>query len=421
MSETSPISDENWINQIEDQRRSLSSYISKRFFYHRYERGYRSTKVLRWDYYCADGGQYIKCFPVRIANIPGSETPIPILLAVLETSGVQDFVAISIYSEADTSTTINVGLRYPEDALMVWSTIHGIQCGDRLLEVYPVKAVLGGSAVTSRPFSRTRGYFERMQVVAAVISREQRYAEEVRLTALIENARDIADQLSKHQRQTSQKPGQGTSSSAVSSGTQYASWETSRTSSYGNTSALNLSTHPNPPSFTSWGFSLLADTKPNSRNSENAVDVQLLAPKDKQQPPKKRKNRTTRRAGKNRPANADDDPENAEDLNADERHDLQRTWNQLAKELTTCWKGLELPPLKLTKGDEGMSGMFIRLCMWQQECQRLMVKKREADPQEYDYSPFEDAFACFGALHSVYGRDYKILLRIKKELEQQKQ
>lgn len=130
--EPSSLQGNDWIHALEEQRRSLSSHIARCFFFHQYPPLYRCDGIVRWDYYCQDGEQYIRCFPIQIANFPGCESLDIVLGAVLALTGVEDLIAMSSYSEADTSTTVNIGLRYPEDALIVWSILHGIRCGDRI-------------------------------------------------------------------------------------------------------------------------------------------------------------------------------------------------------------------------------------------------------------------------------------------------
>jgi hypothetical protein len=84
-------------------------------------------------------------WPLRIAHLHGEVTLSTLLSILHERFFVppQNVLVLCSYQELDTSRTIDLGLRYCEDALWLWCLLHGANADNHLLEVYPLKSMRG--------------------------------------------------------------------------------------------------------------------------------------------------------------------------------------------------------------------------------------------------------------------------------------
>jgi hypothetical protein len=167
----------------------------------------RAEKLLAWNIPFTDSLSAMTlpyfCFPLRIANIDGDST-IDAILGLLEELSVVDIVLYCSYSEVDTTRTVDLGLRYAEDALCIWSTLHGYKFGGRIIEAYPLSRMVGKATVPSPGFS-SRSFLERQSAVTAV---SQKCASLRVGEHLSQDVKDLSDQLSVLSLQVSSK-GQG--------------------------------------------------------------------------------------------------------------------------------------------------------------------------------------------------------------------
>ena len=84
-------------------------------------------------------------WPIRIANLHADVRPEAIMLLLVSTASIRpvDILLASWYHEVDTTMTIEVGLRHPEDACIAHCMLHGVMTDRRYLEVYFLKAMAG--------------------------------------------------------------------------------------------------------------------------------------------------------------------------------------------------------------------------------------------------------------------------------------
>ncbi|PVF92227.1 hypothetical protein CPB86DRAFT_843859 [Serendipita vermifera] len=88
-------------------------------------------------------------WPLRVAGLHAESMPAKLLSVLAEQFSVSsnDIILVASYHEIGMSHTIELGLRHAEDALWVWCLLHGASADDRLLDVYPVKAMKGSGTM----------------------------------------------------------------------------------------------------------------------------------------------------------------------------------------------------------------------------------------------------------------------------------
>jgi len=84
-------------------------------------------------------------WPLRIAGLHNKATPeviIDLIIRLCEAE-VRDVILFITYLELDGTRTIDIGLRYSEDAFWIWCILHGVLVDGYPLEVYPIHAMRG--------------------------------------------------------------------------------------------------------------------------------------------------------------------------------------------------------------------------------------------------------------------------------------
>jgi hypothetical protein len=155
---------EHRIERLKSQRINLQAQIERRLFKPIKGDNLRANFVVPWQ--PLDASAFV--WPLRIAGLHGS-TSIGLFLSMLSTRYsvyLNNILLICSYQELDLSRTVDLGLRYAEDALWLWVVLHGSRVDDHLLEVYPLKALRGaGSTVESSASSNIpqHGFHDRAQ------------------------------------------------------------------------------------------------------------------------------------------------------------------------------------------------------------------------------------------------------------------
>lgn len=143
------------VTQLENQCECLREQISKRLFKPFKGDAVVSERVIPW---LIPGGLSSDiCYPVRIAGIHGDaqdESIFGMLNQVLDILP-HEVVIYSMNSEVDTTTTIELGLRYCEDALHLQVLLHGVEVDERLLEVQFLYAMSHQVKALSYPINPT--------------------------------------------------------------------------------------------------------------------------------------------------------------------------------------------------------------------------------------------------------------------------
>jgi hypothetical protein len=101
-----------------------------------------SDSVVPWKPWSA---LEIIVWPLRIACLHGdtSMTAFLLMLSQRYSIDLEDVLLVSSYAELDQSLTVDLGLRYAEDALWLWVVLQGAIVDGRLLDVYPLNALKG--------------------------------------------------------------------------------------------------------------------------------------------------------------------------------------------------------------------------------------------------------------------------------------
>jgi hypothetical protein len=132
---------ERRVTRLENQRERLHEQISKQLFKLFKGDAVISERVIPW--LIPGGSSSDICYPVRIAGIHGDAEDVSIFAMLNQALDIlpHEVVVFSMNKEVDTTTTIELGLRYCEDALHVRACLHGVEVDDRLLEVQFLNAM----------------------------------------------------------------------------------------------------------------------------------------------------------------------------------------------------------------------------------------------------------------------------------------
>lgn len=106
------------------------------------------------------------CYCLRISNVEvGSSEPSVALNAILEKGAFEDWgeiVMLSIHHEVDATWSIDIGFRFVEDALVMW-TRHGTRFRGRCWDIVPIQAILGIGFVAQKLVDQRRSIEERVR------------------------------------------------------------------------------------------------------------------------------------------------------------------------------------------------------------------------------------------------------------------
>jgi hypothetical protein len=118
----------------------------------------------------------IRCYAVRLANVVASLS-IPMICRIAQRDGWGDIVVISSIMEPDSTVTVDIGFRFPEDALIM-CTKNGIKFEGRFISVQPISRLHGTCFFPSLTFSSTEsGYYtlsRRYERLCTYLSLEKR-------------------------------------------------------------------------------------------------------------------------------------------------------------------------------------------------------------------------------------------------------
>jgi hypothetical protein len=143
------------VKQLEMQRERLRGQIMRRLFKPFKGDAVISERAVPW---LITGGRSTDiCYPIRIGGIHGDasdESIFTMLNHVLDILS-HEVVIFSSYREVDTSSTVELGMRYCEDALHIRAYLHGVEVDDRLLEVQFLHAMSGQVQALAYPLNPT--------------------------------------------------------------------------------------------------------------------------------------------------------------------------------------------------------------------------------------------------------------------------
>jgi hypothetical protein len=128
---------------LEDQREALRKQMLRRIF--KPARGDDVVSQMPIPWHIPEGHSDCICYPIRISGIHGNALLGNIFAMLQQKLDVlpTDIVLYSHYHEVDSSATLELGLRYCEDAFYIFFVLHGVETDSRYLEVQFLRAMTG--------------------------------------------------------------------------------------------------------------------------------------------------------------------------------------------------------------------------------------------------------------------------------------
>jgi hypothetical protein len=123
------------VNKLISQRTCLKEQIARRLFKPFGGDAAVSREPTPWR--ISGSGSTDVCYPVRISGLHGDIAVDHFAAMLHQTLDIlpHEIVLYSTFNEVDTTRTIELGLRYCEDAFHIRVLLHGVEVDDRLLEV----------------------------------------------------------------------------------------------------------------------------------------------------------------------------------------------------------------------------------------------------------------------------------------------
>jgi hypothetical protein len=160
------------ITRFNMQRVELQMRVSRRLFKPIKGIHLQANSVTPWQ---LSKSANIYVWPLRFAGLHGDASQ-EILLRTLSRQyqvRLEDIIVIIAYQELDCSQTIDIGLRYAEDALWLWCLLHGTVADDRHIEVYPLKGLYGIGKALELPTASYRPGRDRAQRLRALLTLQE--------------------------------------------------------------------------------------------------------------------------------------------------------------------------------------------------------------------------------------------------------
>ncbi|PVF91684.1 hypothetical protein CPB86DRAFT_820286 [Serendipita vermifera] len=116
----------------------------------------------------------VHVWPLRFTGLHGDASRDVLLSMLVRQYNIrlEDIIVVITQQELDCSKTIDLGLRYAEDALWLWCLLHGTMADGCHIEVYPLKALKGHGKVLELPtptFRPGRVRAQRLQALLTVV------------------------------------------------------------------------------------------------------------------------------------------------------------------------------------------------------------------------------------------------------------
>jgi hypothetical protein len=160
---------------LRQQRDCLHAQIRRRLFRPLLGDAAVSSRPVPW--HIVGGSSNAICYPVRISGIHGdaSERDIFALLAQIFDIRSHEIVLFASYAEVDTTRSVELGLRFCEDAFHICLGLHGTSVDDRFLEVQYLRAMSMKVQAVSYPltlkpeqYRSPKNRFHRMIAINAI-------------------------------------------------------------------------------------------------------------------------------------------------------------------------------------------------------------------------------------------------------------
>jgi hypothetical protein len=395
----------NLIMVLASQKEEMERESRRRFFKREWEDWVADELVPGW---MAKDGNMVY-YALRICNWDG-DTRFDTVIALLEkVVGVRELLCIGMHNEADGTQTSDIGFQFAEDALLVWSALLHVRAGERILEVYPLKAIPSLFYISTAIFQSERPCEQRIGIIRHLILRERilnRYeAHEYALSrGILSLARSLISSENEIQSLTALPLGDVCGDSLLPP----------------LISKVNVAlTKIKFPFKIKWTNGVHAPT--SMERITNLLPYQVgpvTLPSQEQVVHKPETDVRDRHAAKSTnprkkrqkvSCSSDaEDPGSLQNLLSKERYKLKRAILGRIHLLSSRWKGLELPAFdQSTVQGKDLVTFFLRIWEWKDTCRARGVEFRDSAARDLDFGPFENEFGDFGNLHGIYGNEYR--------------
>jgi hypothetical protein len=388
----------------------------------------RNRRLVQW---CVPNSN-LCCYPVRVCNLHGSMSCSALFNILQDIAQITDIVVFSLYDEVDTTLTLDIGLRYVEDALSTWALLHGVIVDQRPLDVYPIKMILGKGQFPTVDYPGHRLPIDRLRLVERILERENEFPDSNQDIVV------VASDLIKRLGWLCINPGTVTN----------ISFPQSRFIGTLSSFILNKSIELHPAAQRPLGRvhqeplldqAVTQVTEESYHHYEDHVDVfnedspdhnNLLyvqnnsavfydPPKPPAQPDsvkdmalehetgrRKKRNTPRTRIKVNRTGNdLVNNPGSAKCMNHAEKEQLIRGVAGRIKTLIHCYSRIDLPQFTI-KGGSHIATFYEKVWDWVAGCEASLSNFQDAHQGMFDSSPLVAALSDVSRLRRVYGPDY---------------
>lgn len=389
------------IEKVISQQARLRDEVRRRFHLPRHGLEWLSEALSQWNLH----SHHITCYPIRLSNFHGETRSEDVWELIQAEASVGDVVVMSSYHEVDTTMTFNLGFRYAEDALCVWSAFLGVLYRDRLLEARPVKAILGKCRVLALDYSLQRPHVARIERLRHVADREICLHRDC--GDIFNSAKALLERL-----KCDYLPSSINACDPIIVGELPSPSQTYY--------------HQLPKTNTTFGFKSqpASDLKEDQDFTEfmtitPQVPLQDITLGENTQSPKRMEKKRPRQAKQVRTAYALANRGAVSRLNGRSRHELKRALKDLIRHLQVSWKHVTLSDF-VQPATESLVSFFEALWEWSDDCKDKLIRLRERDDLDLDFSSFDDAFGEVILPRGLFGDDYLEISKARHDYERRK-
>jgi hypothetical protein len=154
-------------DQLIAQRDAVDLWADRRLFHSFYGPDASSPGIVAWNFPELSNGP-VWC--IRISRLHDRASLSTVLDMLKDHCAVLpgDVDLGETYLELDLTRTVDLGLRYPEDALWIWLTLHGVRVNDCCIEVHPLCKLHNPKRTNPVQSTSRRSHEERLKKARAI-------------------------------------------------------------------------------------------------------------------------------------------------------------------------------------------------------------------------------------------------------------
>jgi hypothetical protein len=159
---------------LQTQRKLLDRYNGRKLF--KAARGDNKVCPEAIAWHIEGGDSHAICYPIRISGLHGDVTSDHVfhILHRLLRIHYHEVVIFSSYLEVDTTRTVELGMRFCEDALYIRGLLHGVKADGRFLDIQFLSSMSGKvhavKCPPKIPENETRDLLERLARIVALLA-----------------------------------------------------------------------------------------------------------------------------------------------------------------------------------------------------------------------------------------------------------